>query len=251
MKSIITLLLISSSFLLSAQSNSSVGFIGGIDYTYRHIGGADSQSAIFKEVRNSEKGNINWRFGVELNEIIKSTLVLKTGARLMSLGYHKDINVNFGDLRWGLQHDGNGGYYGLSSGGDLSSGENSYDFTVSNNYWFIELPLVVRYEFSDKKFTPYAEAGVAPAYYLLDRNIVTSDGEREVTTTTPRESNSPVQRIQLEGILAFGFNYNIKESIQLFGQPTFRYHLTKMWDTDLKEHLWSAGLEIGVRKLLN
>lgn len=233
-----------SSFCLSAQSNSSVNIIAGVDYTYRHIRGTNPISETLKQTRNSEKGNVNWRFGLDYNHRLSSRFFLKTGVRLMSLGHHEEIN--FSNLRWGLQHDGNGGYNST-----IPSGEDFGDHKISNDYWFLELPLVVRYEFSNKKFTPYVEAGLAPAYFLVHRRVSKLGTEREVTMSRAEDTEIPVQRIQLESIVAFGFNYNIKESIQLFGQPTFRYHLTKMWTTDLKEHLWSAGLEVGVRKWLN
>lgn len=233
------LLFLALPFLIVAQSNSSVDFIGSVDYTYRYF---KADENFDDSIRKKEKGNLNWRLGFNYNQRLSERLFLKTGLRLMSLGYHREYN--FGELRWGTQHDGEGNF-----DPNISPDESFPNTKVSTNYVFLEVPLVLRYEFTTKKITPYIEAGFGSAYVLQIRNTTSQEGERKSNTTS--EFGENFNRFQLEGIISFGVNYNLNANWQLFTQPTFRYHLTELTDFYYKEHLWSAGLELGVRRGLN
>jgi len=48
--------------------------------------------------------------------------------------------------------------------------------------------------------------------------------------------------------ISFCLNYAINDKVQLFGQPTIRYHLTKLSDAPISEYLNNFGIELGIRK---
>ena len=56
-------------------------------------------------------------------------------------------------------------------------------------------------------------------------------------------------------ISSFGLNYTLSKKLQIFGQPIFRYHLSSTAERQegineqiLDEHLFTIGLEAGIRK---
>ncbi|MFK7807905.1 MAG: outer membrane beta-barrel protein [Saprospiraceae bacterium] len=247
MKTLQLFILLSFPFFAIGQSNSSIDVIGSLDYTYRTINGSGLIADIVKDSRDVEKGRLNWRAGFNYNQRLTDKLILKTGLRMAALGYKdKRDSEDFYTLRWGTQHNGNGEY-------DITypSGEDIEFFETKTNHFFLEIPIVLRYEFSNNKFSPYVEAGFGAMYYLFQRHVATVNGDKTVTTMPSSDDRLSANSFQIESIIAVGANYNLNENLQFFGQPTFRYHLNSLWDTDVKERLWSAGLEIGLRKFLN
>jgi hypothetical protein len=119
-----------------------------------------------------------------------------------------------------------------------------HEFQFFYDYWFLEVPIVGRYEFSESRWSPFVEVGLSPNLYLRGKEIQQTDlGE------TNFEAGN-INKMQLVGSVSFGVNYAATENLQVFAQPIFRYHLTKTTDLGSEEHLYNAGLEIGMRKRL-
>jgi len=230
-------------FLSFGQKNQSIDFVGGFDYTYRTLD-TDSQEEIFVnlvEDRNGdEAARANWRVGVNYNKKLTKSIFLKTGLRLASKGYKGETQ---GGLRWGSQHDGMGGF---DPDADPESGFE--EVQINTNYWFLSIPIAARFEFNEKKWSPFVEVGLVPSIYLVTRNQQIA--EEESSTMSFNEIPAGLNRIHFVGFASFGLNYTLNEKLQLFGQPSFRYHITTLADAPLDEHLYSVGIELGVRKRL-
>lgn len=241
--------LTSLSFLLlplfcMCQINTSLDFVAGVDYSYRNMkvneNPSFSDTTIVRIFDENETGTINFRFGFNFNKRISSNFIFKTGLRFTSLGYQRKYGED--ELRWGNQQ----------TGGVFNPDIPSEQPEISNfiyNYLFLEIPLVARYEFSQKKFTPFIELGVAPSFFLKTRHKIISDNGTQIVDNN--DSQDGYSNINFVGVVSFGGNYAINEGLQLFAQPTFRYQLTRLYKTgSVREYLWNAGLEVGLRKQL-
>ncbi|MFK7807904.1 MAG: outer membrane beta-barrel protein [Saprospiraceae bacterium] len=246
MRTTFVIALLAIPLLAFGQKNHSIDFIGSVDYTFRTLQTLDESYNTVITVRNEEeKANIQWRSGFNYNQRISERFYFKSGLRLAVLGYKAKEKQ---DLIFASDFESN----------FVFNVDTSYFFTpspsqieISSENWFIELPVVFRYEFSKKKFTPFVETGFGVTYLLFRRSIIERNETREVNIINTGDLPAALNRIQMEATLAFGANYKLNNSLQLFAQPTFRYHLTPFWDGEIKERLWSAGLEVGLRKWFN
>ena len=233
------LLLLSMPLLAFGQSNSSIDLITGVEYSYRTLSTSSSDAIIngIMERRDDEEtGKLNWRAGFNYNRRISSRLFLKTGARLASVGYKGEKKTG---IRWGSEHDGNGGW----SGPDPNL---PHEIQLIDDYWFIEIPIAGRFEFDGKKLAPFIEAGGAPSIYMGTRTKTVTDIGADVNFEIGKALG--FNQWHLVGYLSFGANYDIGQRLQLFGQPIFRYHFTKLADASIAEYLYNVGMEVGVRR---
>jgi len=235
LKSIAILLLIIP-FLSSAQMNSSFDFIVGIEQSYRSLSLAPDAFVPINiiDLRDTnESAKFNWRIGFNYNKRLSNKFFLKSGIRLASVGYKGEKQT---DLRWPSE---------ISQEGYMYDPSLFHELQLVYNYWFIEVPLVARYEFSSKKFSPFLEAGVSPSYYLTTRTTTITD--LGTSTTSMRGGNSPFTNLHLVGVLSLGANYDITDQMQLFGQVIYRRHFSKLVVAPIQEYLYNYGLEFGIR----
>ncbi len=229
--------------LVFSQINTSLDFVGGVDFTYRNMttvkNASFSDSLIVRIFDENETGKINFRFGFNFNKRISKNIFFKTGLRFASLGYQRKYDVN--ELRWGNQQTG--GVFDPNI-----PGEGATISKLIYNYLFFEVPLIARYEFSQKKFTPFVELGVSPSIFLKSRSKIIDNDGKSRTSDNNSDNHS---NFHLVSVISFGGNYNINEGLQFFAQPTFRYHFTRLFkEGSVKEYLWNVGLEVGIRKRL-
>lgn len=223
-----------------AQKNSSIDLILSVDYSFRSIDEDGGIGALIAEVREKENGIISWRGGFNFNRSLSERFILKTGLRFASLGYASESNDT---LRFGNQHDGNGGFVDPDP-------TNSSFVQIKDNYYFLEVPVMLRWEHQKRKrWNTFLEGGLSAMYYLTTRTMIDFGEERSVDHNRFTQDN--FNDLQIAANVAFGVNYTPNENWQIFGQPIFRYHLSKMFrETFINENLWSAGVEIGFRKIL-
>jgi len=235
------LLLIASLFPLIAtsQNSSSIDFVFGLDCSYRNL--INSEETEFHQVlinsREVETKKLNWNIGFFYNKQLTKTIFIKSGFRLATIGYKGEKLTG---IRWGSEHDGNGGY--------------QFDPTLPHEiqnvyeYWFIEIPLEGRMEFGKGKLKPFVEFGFAPSIYLSLRTIQLTDigNESNFSSAKPDTFNS----FQLVGIGSFGINYNISANFQIYLNPAFRYYITSLNNDSISEHFYNYGLDLGIRKKL-
>ena len=228
-----TLLFLTFTSLMYAQHNSSIDFVGSLDYSFRffNYSGDDDLWASFAEDRNvKEEVKSNWRYGLNYNKRLKNNLFLKTGLRLGSVVYNEhvtsivDIDNQEGPVTVELHRD----------------------LQFIYNYIFIEIPVMARWEWNANNWSPYIEAGLSPHIYLTNRERQIVDIENEVYWS--RNGDGNIHNFQFVASLSFGLNYQLNHNLQIFAQPVGRYHITSLGKGPVKERLWSVGLEVGVRK---
>lgn len=219
-------------FLATAQSNVSLDFVVGADYTFRTLYASDNYEFILK-VREAEVGKLNGRTGFNFSKRITNRLFLKTGVRLASVGYYIKKQD---DVRWESEY---------STGEWVPDPNLPHKLSLIKDYWFVEFPLMARLEFNQRKWAPFLEGGVSPSLYVTTRTIIESDFDKN--SDFEHAAVKGFNRLQWVGVLSFGMNYNATSRIQLFAQPVLRYHLSNLVKAPVKEHLYTAGLEMGAR----
>jgi hypothetical protein len=217
------------------QAKSSVDFLAGLDYSYRHLRHSSDEPHLIYIInqRNSfEVSNYGWRAGFNYNKRIDEKYHLKTGLRFASVGYKT------------LKRD-----LLLTVEPEEPDPHMPKERQFFYNYWFIEIPIAVRMELNEKKLSPFFEIGFSPSIYIISRKKTKTDIETEIHFQN--ESSLGLRKLHLVGFVSVGANYAISANIQLFAQPAFRYHLTSLFDAPIKGHLYSFGIEAGARRLFS
>jgi len=214
-----------------SQVSPSIDLIAGLDYSYRTL-----NSELLDGNRTRETGKLNWRGGLNYNQPITSQFFLKTGLRLASVGYKGENNT---DVRWPSEN--NGGTW-------VPDPALPRELQLIYDYWFLEIPIAARWEMNNKKVIPFFELGIAPSIYMTTKTI--SKTELGRTTQLERNSFPTFNKVHFVGLAAFGINYVISDYLQVFGQPTARYHITGTSRSSVNENLFNIGLELGLRKKL-
>lgn len=218
------------------QMNSSWDIIAGLDYSHSFLF-ANKSSGLRRNIKvlnDVRQGKINWRLGGNYNMRIGSNAFFKTGLRFASVGY---VYAN-DNLTWGSEHNGMGGH--TPDPNLPHSARFSYD------YWFIEIPVAFRFERANNKFSTFIEIGLSPSAYLITKVSTKLDNEEKIEYRHGEQFHQ-INLIHLVSTFAFGANYNYSEKVQLFAQPTLRFHLTPIIDSPIKAFLYNTGLEMGVR----
>lgn len=223
--------------LFGVSQNNSIDIYGSLDWTYRYLtsgdefGGKDSP---FLTVRDDETPELNWALGFNYNRKISRKWYLKTGIRFAVLGYETGIRY----LYWPSEYDDEGNFV---DDPDLPSAV-KWDF----DYFFLEVPILFRYEWNQKTWIPFVEAGISPSIYLTTKQTTFSGGER--TQEYGDQTFMHLNRFHMAGNFSLGISRNISTNWQLFGQSVFRYHLTTLADSIIEEYLYSLSWEMGIRR---
>ncbi len=212
-----------------AQHDSSIDIIGSVDYGYRYLKTSNSDQQyqdIINTVNEIEIGSVNWRAGFNYNHQLARSFYIKSGLRFAQTGYKTKRR----NLVW---PDG------------MTVNESQLFF----DYLFIEIPIVGRWEFNQKKLSPFVELGVAPSIFLTYKTTSVLN-DTKTTTFHDEYNGASFNPIHIVGIFSFGVQYAINDRYKIFAQPSFRFHLSPTTSsTIIKEQLYNYGLEFGVRRV--
>ena len=211
MKNIIFLIFfLSSPFLLISQFHTSVDFIGSFDFSNKN-------SQTFGSSGNMNR--IGYRIGGNFNFKVFNRKFFKTGIRYTRQGTR------------------------------LLRNRNSYATTHDIfDEFYLEIPLLFRYEFDAKKYSPFFEIGTSHYIYLKGKYIQEISGVKTV-----EDFDHPYikdRRFRLAINLAVGFNYQLSKNYQFFTQPTLRYFLPVTFDSTNSFKTINFGIEFGIRRAL-
>lgn len=248
--------LLSSPFLGISQTLPSFGFVTGASVNHRFLTAEEKDNIIlnpigmpsaFEEVVSPNTG---FRFGVDVNFPLSSKLVFHTGFRIARLGTRET-------------------YFGVAE--RISSFYSSYLESLTSsfipelfgmqpihlvkNHYYLELPLIVRIEPSQKTIAPFFSLGLSPHFYM--ETVIAKHYQNppwsDRSTYVEKEKSFDRQKyrtISTAGIFALGMNANIKRN-QFFVQHIVRYHFNGLErDKDAQDNL-NVGIELGLRRKLS
>ncbi len=199
------------------------------------VGGEYAQRVFYGEdllgEQAGDKKKMNYRIGFNYEQKLAEKIWFKTGARFAKIGF---VDSHLSDLRWGSEN---------VSGTWVKDPSLPHEIKDIVEYSFIEVPAIIRFEFTDKRWQPFFEVGIGNNFYLKSKFIQKTDIRKDFS-----ESREPdVNKYQLSGILSIGVNYAFCEDFKLFLQPVYRHHITQVNDMSSEIHLINYGVEVGAR----
>ena len=189
----------------------------------------------------SDQGRVSYNFGLALSGPLKTErLHWLAGLQFSTFGskYKSDA------LRWGTQHNGEGGF-----DPNLPSGETLTRVNFRNAYFYLEMPLGVRYFLTQGKVKFFVQPTLSPALFLTrrtDSELIFSDRPNEQETS----SGSFINRRSLNLYAALGagieFPLSGKLSLQLMPQASMQA-FSAAKNSTTGSRLYSVGLRAGLK----
>jgi hypothetical protein len=206
----------------------SIDFIIGGDLGYRFIVNKTNDQEVsdhFRFRNKAESVKSSFRIGFNYNLAVSEKVFFKTGMRLTNPGYLATwIDTTI------YKKEGSPNFFNLNR-----------DFKYS--YLFLEMPIMVRYIYSENWCKSFIEGGFSTNYYLETR-IKSIPNEDSAEIYNLKEEVTP---INLSANVSIGAEFLIAKRIPAFIQMIFRYQITNLEKNQLKEYLWTAGFESGMR----
>ena len=223
-----------------SQGSDIVEFVFSPTVDYRKINDHTPLGKSLKQIRDDyDTRRPGFRFGFLYSKALNPKLSIKSGINMVFTGTDSDSRV----ARFPSQHDGNGGH-------DPSLGDSEGEIIkTSETFYFIEIPLLLSYNQSKKKWKPIFEMGFSFNYLLGRRFSWEIDDESNSTYNSDFEDE--VNRIQLSANVSLGMGYQINDAISLSIQPIIRYHLTPLFlgnNSNLSEYFYNYGFVLGLQK---
>lgn len=225
------------SCLAYSQKDMSIDIIGSFDYI-----GITENDLLFTNGQGVNdpftgiKGIYTYRVGANFNFRIFEKVMFKTGIRYANVG----DNFFMDDLRWPSEIGPNG----FEPDPTLPRYIN-----LITKHRYIEIPLIVRYEIANKKFSPFVEFGLSPHLYVNTKTINKTNFTSSSVVRDYSELADGFNKLQLAAVLSVGANYNANKTIQVFAQTTLRYNINRLTENENSLRYYSVGLEFGVRKM--
>ncbi|MDD5569952.1 MAG: outer membrane beta-barrel protein [Bacteroidales bacterium] len=115
-----------------------------------------------------------------------------------------------------------------------------------NSLKYIEIPLLIGYEFGKNKFTFRVTAGTSIAFYLSSKGKVISTDLKEVVDFN--KSNFPFRNNFFNFICRVGLCYKLNDKISIVAEPSFKCPFSSIFKDSfgIKQKIYSFGLNAGV-----
>ena len=147
------------------------------------------------------------------------------------------------DLRWGSQHDGSGGFDPNAPIGSLTG------FEITNHYYFLQIPLGVKYYFLDGKVKLFIQPNLAPAFYLTNRNKITRKyNDRPDESNVEKNNDTDLRTVNFFGELGIGLEVPVSKTVNILFRPTGNIQiLSAIADSETGARMYAAGVHAGMR----
>ena len=220
------LLFLASIQMTNAQTNiTAFGSVGRTNVEVSGMGILDIVDPFIKPITQ-------YTAGIQYERELNPNLAFVSGAQYTSRGFGMRENFNV-DL------------FGI----DLPLGA-----TIETRLNYLEVPVMLKYEFGDQGVTPYVKAG-ASAAYALDGKI-TPKVNAIITWKLPAINinleNDMYNRFDVSGVVAAGMKLPVSETGSVQFEVNYRHSLNDMFldkitDIKIKSHGFSAGLGYTMR----
>lgn len=210
-----------------AQSEELFNVSAGLTYNYRVFLPADN----FTE----ELPAIHYHFGIAYVQPLSERIGFSGGLGYRTLGTKTKPN----ELRWGIQHDGTGGFDPTQSVVDLTQ-----ELQFFSQHRFLQAPIGLRIQAKNNQHR-YWQFGLNNMIYLQTRSKLKTD---DAFTNTAVERISFIRNFHTALQLEMGWLWPLGESpLRISLAPSFQFHLTPLnLDGSSKEYPFNGGLTVGL-----
>ncbi|MCB0571616.1 MAG: outer membrane beta-barrel protein [Phaeodactylibacter sp.] len=209
----------------------------GLDY-FPNL--SETRSIGVVDISEKESPKFCNNIGFSLSRELSPGWMLVTGIGFANIGHRYTDN----SLRWGSQHNGNGGFDPT-----LPAGEDIEGITINYNYDYLEAPLKVQYSPLTGPWRLYLSGGVLFRVFLGQRYIIIKNlgglGESVVQEKNATDIN-PLALALHSGI---GLERTLAGRYQLFLEPRLQlsYFGGRSYGNDFQEKYLSYGAAAGLR----
>ena len=239
------------------QSNAPKWFIGAQIspiYSYREIKNNIRNSYSNRYINDIENGLLALSGGISIKYQPGSKITIQSGFYYSKIGQTIENGLVYGSLSALKEY---GKLYSLnnSSGSIEQAYSTSYYNEINGRYYvsidnakyiqnfeYLEIPLIIRYKFIDKKIDLHLLGGFSTN--LLVSNYVYLKDEKEkfkIGETTD------IRKFNYCGAIGFGIEYDISSKIKLNFEPTLKYYINSINKLKpLDTHPYYFGLFTGV-----
>jgi len=235
MKTRLNLLTIAFLFIANSCFGQSEKFNLGFE-VYTNLADRYGDNEVLKDI---ESPRLAASFGAVVSYRANPKVALISGLSMLNKGWKDNTALNFNELRWGSQSDDEGGFDpGIFSGEVINS------VTVKHNYYFLSIPLNVRYGFGeslDKGW--YVQGGVSPVFYLFNRSRVIQETDTGTRDETYKEVIDDARKVNLNLNLGMGYTFLLKEKFQISVGPSLEYMpFSVVKDARWKNNFYAYGV---------
>ncbi|MCG8331169.1 MAG: PorT family protein [Chitinophagales bacterium] len=236
MKNLLTLL-ISCSLTLSLNAQNK--FEMGVEYFL-------NASWELDPIVDAYKAKLSHTAGLKIDYRFNEHWAVGSGIAYANFGLYYEQDGD--DLRWGTQHDGQGGI-----DPSIPSGEKDIAYLqIRHVYHFIEIPLRVTYNTGGEGVRCYIAAGLAPRLFWVDKTKVELDlYDGSSSGDIYSDEGYDYSRLQLSVFTTCGVEFNIGAHTTFYTGPRIQMHRFKGKSETLNHSLTTdfmqLGLEMGVR----
>lgn len=167
-----------------------------------------------------------------------------TAGLQIALAFHPKIALNIG-----LQYSNKG--YKLKekphaiSESDLLNEQHYIATRFKYTFHYIDFPLSISYLLGKKRMQMVASTGVTANIFIKEYlSIFRNTESNQIYIILPSHYN--YHKFNLSATISCGINYHLHSKIDVRLEPTFRYQLLKVINSDLSAHLWNFGLNTGL-----
>lgn len=118
-------------------------------------------------------------------------------------------------------------------------------FSYQYRYHYIGVPLLVNYTAGQNRFKFIASLGVIP-YIITDVRSTDTRVFTDSTVVHNYSATTGLKRINMAAFASAGVETQLSPRFKLRTQPIFRINSDVFDKTAAKEHLWAAGLNVGL-----
>ena len=214
-----------------SQFNSSFEINGGLLNAYHFLKSSDTSDIIkyiLSDRKSTEFSKLNWKIGFNYNKRLTQHFILKSGLNLRSMGYKTKVYTDF-----------------------TFPDPGTPEFTevqLFYNYWFFDIPVIIRYELNMNNISPFIEFGAIPSIYFTNFTKQRTNIETKRNFYWHAVSVLNFKRLNFATNLNLGINFLLNVNYQAFIQTSLYCHASPLAASPIKEYQYGYGLEIGIRK---
>lgn len=232
-------------------------------YSYRHISSGYLDDRIIDMYNSAETGLLSYSGGMNISYSLSERVEIISGLQYSKYGQSNEnaISLNYQELSNNINTDVYRSFASNSTG-EISSGSQrmahtdsdccffqpsfgSYDEwqTVRQIFEYLELPLVVKYKFINKKIDFHINGGLVTNLMIGNRVYIDSDGDESYFGRTEK-----IKEINYLGLVGIGIEYPLADNFGFTFEPRFRYYINSFDETGcINVHPYALGVYTGLR----